>query len=1037
MRRSRLVLAVILVVSAFAFASTSSAQNSRASRSVDGEIIVKFRPGAAASARAEAHRQGGGKRLHAIARTGVELVSIPAGTEASAIARYRNNPNVLYAEPNYIRSLPPSVPTAAGATAPPVVPGDHSFNEQWGLHNTGQQFLCLPWLFGDLCFYVGTPDADIDAPEAWARSTGSPNVTVAVIDSGVDYTHPDLAANYAGGQDFFNGDLDPMDDQGHGTHVAGIIAAAMNNPTGDPAAAEGVVGVAPNARILAYKVCGADGSCSDFAIQEAIAQAIADHAMVINMSFGGPDYSQSMDEALQTAWAAGLVLVAAAGNNGTEALTYPAALRNVISVGAFDEDDNRASFSTFGSWVDIAAPGNVIMSTYPMAQCAASDVPGDTGCYTWLSGTSMASPFVAGAAALVWSRGDVTSNQQVVDILLNSADPAGVASARLDTWTAHGGLNIANALAYAVSNLPPVADAGPDQDVTDTGFDGVELVTLDGSGSRDADGTIVSYEWQEGGTSIATGATATAWLTAGTHTLTLKVTDNAGDSGTDNVTIAVTTPNRPPAVSDTGATAVVGTPVSIALGATDFETCELTFSVVQAPGSGTLGSMQDLPCLAGSPNGDTASITYTPASVGTHTFTYKANDGSADSNIGTVTVIVVNRPPAASDTSASTVVGTPVTISLGATDMETCELAFAVVQGPTSGTVGAMQDQACVAGTPNSDTARITYTPASVGTHTFTYTANDGSADSNIATVSVTVTNRPPTASDASASTVVGAPVTITLAAADAETCDLTFSIVQTPGSGTLGAMQGQACVAGSPNIDTAQITYTPASVGTHAFTYKANDGIADSNMATVTVTVVNRPPAASDRSASTVVGTPVTITLGAMDAETCDLTFSVVQTPGSGTLGAMQDLACVAGSPNSDSARITYTPGSTGTYAFTYKANDGSADSNTATVTITVAPAPLAVTAISPNVVSQNVGTRTFVITGTGFAAGARVAFVNGTGGQTPRVLGVTRNSSTQLTATVEIRAGGTKRNRLWDVMVTNPDGTAAVGARLLTITP
>ncbi|HEY3157662.1 MAG TPA: S8 family serine peptidase [Vicinamibacterales bacterium] len=935
MRRSRLVVAVILVMSAFA--STSWAQNSRASRSVAGEIIVTFRAGAAASARAEAHRQSGGKRLHAIARTGVELVSLPAGTEGSAIARYRNNPNVLYAEPNYLRSLPPSVPTAAGATAP-VVPGDHSFKEQWGLHNTGQQFLCLPWIGGDLCFYVGTPDADIDAPEAWARSTGTPNVTVAVIDSGVDYTHPDLAANYAGGQDFFNGDLDPMDDQGHGTHVAGIIAAAMNNPTGDPAAAEGVVGVAPNARILAYKVCGADGTCSDFAIQQAIAQAIADHAKVINMSFGGPDYSQSMDEALQRAWAAGLVLVAAAGNKGTEALTYPAALPNVISVGAFDEDDNRASFSTFGSWVDIAAPGNVIMSTYPMAQCAASTVPGDTGCYTWLSGTSMASPFVAGAAALVWSRGDVTSNQQVVDILLNSADPAGVASARLDTWTVHGGLNIANALAYAVSNLPPVADAGPDQDVTDTGFDGVELVTLDGSGSRDADGTIVSYEWQEGDTSIATGATAAAWLTAGTHTLTLKVTDDAGDSGTDSVTIAVTTPNRPPAVSDTGATAVVGTPVSIALGATDFETCELTFAVVQAPGSGTLGAMQDLPCLAGNPNGDTASVAYTPASVGTHTFTYKANDGSADSSIGTVTVTVVNRPPAASDTSASTVVGTPVTITLGATDMETCELAFAVVQGPASGTVGAIQDQSCVAGTPNSDTARITYTPASVGTYAFTYKANDGSDDSNIATVSVTVTNRPPTASDANASTVVGTPVTITLAAADAETCELTFSIVQTPGSGTLGAMQGQACGAGSPNIDTAQITYTPASVGT---------------------------------------------------------------------------------------------------YAFTYKANDGSADSNIATVTITVAPAPLAVTGISPNVVSQNAGTRTFVITGTGFAAGARVAFVNGTGGQTPRVLGVTGNSSTQLTATVEIRAGGTKRNRLWDVMVTNPDGATAVGARLLTITP
>ena len=129
----------------------------------------------------------------------------------------------------------------------PSYASDYYFDEQWALHdNTGQAFHCIPWPFGgELCLYAGTPDADIDAPEAWDILKGNSSVTVAVIDSGVDYTSPDLAPNYAGGDDFVFGDGDPMDDHGHGTHVAGTIAAAMDNPTGSPAESEGVVGVAP------------------------------------------------------------------------------------------------------------------------------------------------------------------------------------------------------------------------------------------------------------------------------------------------------------------------------------------------------------------------------------------------------------------------------------------------------------------------------------------------------------------------------------------------------------------------------------------------------------------------------------------------------------------------------------------------------------------------------------------------------------------------------------------------------------------------
>ena len=640
MRLSKALVPVALLV--FAFTLRSSAQPAATHPFVSGQVVVKFRLGASANVRADAHRGAGATRLAEIARTRIQLVNVPVGNESAAIARYRRNPNVLYAEPNFIRSLPR--PASHGPSTE-IVPGEYYFDEQWALHNTGQLFFCLPWISGDLCFYVGTPDADMDAPEAWAITTGSAGVTVAVIDSGMDYTHPDLVANYAGGFDFFSQDADPMDDHGHGTHVAGTIAAAMGNLTGSPGAPEGVVGVAPNSRILAYKVCGADGSCSDFAIAQAIAQAVADGARVINMSLGSAVYSQSLDDAVQDAWSAGLVIVAGAGNNGTTERFYPAALDNVISVAAFDEDHLRPTFSNHGDWVDISAPGNVIMSSYPLAACATTTTPGDTGCYTWLSGTSMASPHVAGAAALVWSRSDVTGNSQVAEILLQSADATGVSNVRLDTWTIHGGLNLHNALSYGSTNLGPVADAGADQAVTDTDGNGAELVTLNGSASADPDGTIIGYEWREGSTVIGSGATPSVLLGVGVHTLTLQVTDDDGATGTDTTVVTVNPGNQAPVATDVSAGTVVGTPVTLALGATDEGTCELTFSIVQGPGDGALGAIQNQACVPGSPNRDTAQVTYTPDGAGTFSFTYKANDGSADSNVATGTIIVENVDP--------------------------------------------------------------------------------------------------------------------------------------------------------------------------------------------------------------------------------------------------------------------------------------------------------------------------------------------------------------------------------------------------------
>jgi len=645
-RFSIAVIAIALVV--VALTVRSSAQSPDPRRFVVGEVLVKFSPGTNANARAEAHRVAGGVQLAEIARTRVQRVRVAAGQELATIARYQRNPNVLVAEPNYIRSIPTPLAPGDGSA-----PGDYYFAEQWALDNTGQSFFCIIPAF---CFYSGTPDADIDAPEAWAISDGSGSiVTVAVIDTGIDYTHPDLAANYVGGDDFVFHDSDPMDDHGHGTHVAGTIAAAMGNLTGTPARPEGVVGVAPHARIRAYKVCRADGTCDDFAIQQAIARAITDGVNIINMSLGDTVYSQSLDDAVQDAWNAGLVIVAGAGNNDTTELFYPAASEHVISVAAFDEDHRRPSFSNYGDWVDIAAPGNVIVSTYPMAECPSSTTAGDIGCYNWNTGTSMATPHVAGAAALVWSRNDVTSNAQVVDILLNSADGRGVSPVRLDSWTIHGGLNLHDAMTYGLGNLPPSADAGADRTVLDSDRDGAETVTLDGSASSDRDGSIVSYEWREGATPIGMAARVDVSLPVGVHTLTLEVTDDDGVSDTDTVVVTVSPANQVTVTASTPQATEAGTVAGVFTVTRSGDTSlPLT---VQYTIAGTALAGADYVSLPGTVTIEAASTTATVSVVPIDDTAYESNESViltlvanaaytiAAPSTGTVTVVSNDLPP--------------------------------------------------------------------------------------------------------------------------------------------------------------------------------------------------------------------------------------------------------------------------------------------------------------------------------------------------------------------------------------------------------
>lgn len=414
------------------------------------QVLVAFHPGASSAARAHAHSAAGAVLTETLGAIGVEVVTVPAGTVLDRVALYKRSPNVKFAEPNYLRPL---ILPQEGQDPPwPAGLGIDYLSEQWGLNNTGQ--LLVDPDTGIVNAYKGTTDADIDAPEGWDVSTGNSTIKIAILDTGVECTHADLNGKCVESVNF---SASPTSDDiiGHGTHVAGIAAANTNNNVG-------VAGVGWNSSIGSLKVCHEQdigfgylvGVCSTVASANAITWA-ADHGYhVINMSYGSdPDpYTPSLTEqnAVDYAWSQGVVLVAAAGNDYSLDKVYPAAFPNVIAVAASDRHDNLASFSTFGSWVGVAAPGHNIFSALPNSFCG---LPlNDTeGCYGWLSGTSMAAPHVAGLAALVKAHtgGDASSVRSLIE---GTADKNGALGQNFLAWTQHGRINVHRAL---TGNAPP------------------------------------------------------------------------------------------------------------------------------------------------------------------------------------------------------------------------------------------------------------------------------------------------------------------------------------------------------------------------------------------------------------------------------------------------------------------------------------------------------------------------------------------------------------------------------------------------------
>lgn len=372
---------------------------------------------------------------------GLSIVKLPADLNVEdAITKLNGTKGVIYAQPDYI------------ITIDSTIPNDQNFPQQWALNNTGQT--------------GGTPGADINAIRAWDIATGSRNqIIVAVIDTGIDYTHPDLAPNMwvneaelngqpgvdddndgvvddIYGYNSIDGSGDPMDDFFHGTHCAGIIGAVGNNGLG-------VSGVCWNVKLMAVKFLDSSGSGLTSNAIKCIQYAVNKGANVLSNSWAGGPYDQALKDAIDAAGAQGVLFVAAAGNsagNNDNTPAYPATYdcNNIISVLSTDHNDAMSYFSCYGlTTVDIGAPGSNILSTFPTYQTTAMKSDGFPTYYATISGTSMATPHVSGACALVWSQNPLLSATDVKNIIMTSVDPIPSLS---DKCVSGGRLNIYKAL---------------------------------------------------------------------------------------------------------------------------------------------------------------------------------------------------------------------------------------------------------------------------------------------------------------------------------------------------------------------------------------------------------------------------------------------------------------------------------------------------------------------------------------------------------------------------------------------------------------
>lgn len=446
---------------------------------VPGELLVRMKSNANKAQVRAAFQAQSADELEEIPGIKVKRIRVPAHAQERVRAALARNPNFEFVEPNFVAQAA-------------LVPNDTSYGSQWHLPK-------------------------ISAPAGWALTTGSADVPIAVIDSGVDPTHPDLAAKLLPGHSWINYNDDTRDLTGHGTSVAGAAAAITNN-------SRGVAGVAWANPIMPLGVSDSAGSASYSNIASAIIYAVDRGVKVINISLAGSSYSSTLEYAVNYAWNRGALVICSAANYNTSTLYYPAALKNAVAVAATDSADKKASYSNYGDWISITAPGSSIYTTLR------------GGGYGSKSGTSFSSPIAAGLAALIWSINPELTNAEVLDILQSSADDLGAAG--FDPIFGHGRINALAALTLAQGTENPIDETPPVVSLTAPADTAIVAgtVTVSANATDDSGVSFVKfYVNNEVIGEVTSAPYQLLWNTdnelPGWHTLKAEAVDSAGNIG--------------------------------------------------------------------------------------------------------------------------------------------------------------------------------------------------------------------------------------------------------------------------------------------------------------------------------------------------------------------------------------------------------------------------------------------------------------------------------------------------------------------------